>query len=344
MHNPNWHGHNYTLDVCRHRPGDRGAPEYVIDLAVVKRIVTQEVIDKVDHRNLNLEEVDFLRDVIPTTENFVVGIWRVLEPRSLRRDSRGSCCGRRRTATSSTTVDDAGRNRGRVRRVARHWSRDVEGARRRGVSRRHAGAQRRRPRRTGAVESADRALALACDVTDDHALRRGDLARERRVRRRTRRARQQRRVLFARRGGGHRRRRLFARRSASTSSRRFASCAPSCPRCARAARDSSRDDRLDRRPRRVSRERGIRREQVRRARVARSGARRGQRKRRAEATLVSPSAVDTSLWDPVNPKDERPGFTARRQMLRADAVASAVMFAVAQPADVNVDELRLSGA
>ncbi len=61
------------------------------------------------------------------------------------------------------------------------------------------------------------------------------------------------------------------------------------------------------------------------------------------ATLVSPSAVDTSLWDPVNP-DERPGFTARRQMLRADAVASAVMFAVAQPADVNVDELRLSGA
>jgi NADP-dependent 3-hydroxy acid dehydrogenase YdfG len=61
------------------------------------------------------------------------------------------------------------------------------------------------------------------------------------------------------------------------------------------------------------------------------------------ATLVSPSAVDTPLWDPVNP-DERPGFTARREMLRAEAVAAAVMFAVTQPADVNVDELRLSGA
>ena len=61
------------------------------------------------------------------------------------------------------------------------------------------------------------------------------------------------------------------------------------------------------------------------------------------ATLVSPSAVDTQLWDPVNP-DERPGFTARREMLRAEAVAAAVLFAVAQPADVNVDELRLSRA
>jgi NADP-dependent 3-hydroxy acid dehydrogenase YdfG len=61
------------------------------------------------------------------------------------------------------------------------------------------------------------------------------------------------------------------------------------------------------------------------------------------ATLVSPAAVDTPLWDPVNP-DERPGFTARREMLRAEAVAAAVMFAVTQPADVNVDELRLSGA
>jgi NADP-dependent 3-hydroxy acid dehydrogenase YdfG len=60
------------------------------------------------------------------------------------------------------------------------------------------------------------------------------------------------------------------------------------------------------------------------------------------ATLVSPAAVDTPLWDPVKP-DERAGFTARRDMLRADAVAAAVIYAVTQPADVNVDELRISG-
>ena len=46
---------------------------------MLKRIVEREVIDKVDHKNFNLE-VDFMRGVIPTTENIVVAIWRVLEP------------------------------------------------------------------------------------------------------------------------------------------------------------------------------------------------------------------------------------------------------------------------
>src|SRR5262249_49270250 len=59
------------------------------------------------------------------------------------------------------------------------------------------------------------------------------------------------------------------------------------------------------------------------------------------ATLVSPSAVDTPLWDPVSP-DTRPGFTPRRDMLRAEAVAAAVLYVVSQPEGVNVDELRLS--
>ena len=76
--NPNWHGHNYILDVSV-----RGAVDertgYVVDLTRVKEIVQQHVVDKVDHRNLNLE-VDFLRGIIPTTENVVVAFWRVLEP------------------------------------------------------------------------------------------------------------------------------------------------------------------------------------------------------------------------------------------------------------------------
>ena len=59
------------------------------------------------------------------------------------------------------------------------------------------------------------------------------------------------------------------------------------------------------------------------------------------ASLVSPGPVDTTLWDSIDP-DNRPGFTPRADMLRAAAVADAVLYAVTQPADVNVDELRLS--
>ena len=74
--NPNWHGHNYVLEVSV-----RGAVEqktgYVLDLAKLKEIVGREVIVKVDHRNLNLD-VDFMSGIIPTTENLAVGIWKIL--------------------------------------------------------------------------------------------------------------------------------------------------------------------------------------------------------------------------------------------------------------------------
>jgi 6-pyruvoyltetrahydropterin/6-carboxytetrahydropterin synthase len=76
--NPNWHGHNYILDVSVRGPLDERTG-YVMDLSRVKEIVQRCVIDKVDHRNLNLE-VDFLRDTIPTTENIVVAFWRELAP------------------------------------------------------------------------------------------------------------------------------------------------------------------------------------------------------------------------------------------------------------------------
>ena len=58
-------------------------------------------------------------------------------------------------------------------------------------------------------------------------------------------------------------------------------------------------------------------------------------------TLVSPAQVDTAMWDQIDP-DSRSGFTPRREMLSARAVAEAVQYAVLQPADVNVDELRIS--
>jgi NADP-dependent 3-hydroxy acid dehydrogenase YdfG len=59
------------------------------------------------------------------------------------------------------------------------------------------------------------------------------------------------------------------------------------------------------------------------------------------ATLVSPAQVDTPLWDAIGP-DHREGFMPRALMLRPEAVAEAVLYAVTQPTDVNVDELRLS--
>ena len=76
--NPNWHGHNYILDVSVTGPIE-ARTGYVMDLAALKRVVQDTVIDKVDHRNFNLE-VDFMRDVIPTAENIVVGCWKVLAP------------------------------------------------------------------------------------------------------------------------------------------------------------------------------------------------------------------------------------------------------------------------
>ncbi len=77
--NPNWHGHNYVLDVSVVGPIENRTG-YVMDLAALKRVVQESVIDEVDHRNFNVE-VDFMRGVIPTAENIVVGCWKVLAPR-----------------------------------------------------------------------------------------------------------------------------------------------------------------------------------------------------------------------------------------------------------------------
>lgn len=58
------------------------------------------------------------------------------------------------------------------------------------------------------------------------------------------------------------------------------------------------------------------------------------------ATLVSPGPTDTELWDPVDP-DSRPGFTKRRQMLRAEDVAEAVLFVATRPDRVAIPEFRI---
>jgi 6-pyruvoyltetrahydropterin/6-carboxytetrahydropterin synthase len=75
---PNYHGHNYTLDVSV-----RGAVDpttgYVIDLGALQRLVQTLVVDEIDHRNFNLD-VAMMRDINPTSENIVVACWQALAP------------------------------------------------------------------------------------------------------------------------------------------------------------------------------------------------------------------------------------------------------------------------
>lgn len=71
--NPNFHGHNYTLEVkvTGEIDPDTG---YVLDMKILKDIIEQEVIIPFDHRNLNLDTEDF-KKLNPTAENIAVVIW-----------------------------------------------------------------------------------------------------------------------------------------------------------------------------------------------------------------------------------------------------------------------------
>lgn len=75
--NPNWHGHNYTIEITV-----AGTPDpdtgYVIDLGALKKIITEKIVDPCDHKNLN-KEVPILSGVIPTTENLAEVFFKELE-------------------------------------------------------------------------------------------------------------------------------------------------------------------------------------------------------------------------------------------------------------------------
>jgi 6-pyruvoyltetrahydropterin/6-carboxytetrahydropterin synthase len=75
--NPNWHGHNYTLEVVVVGDADP-VTGFVIDLKELKDLIQMHVISKVDHKNLNLD-VDFMKGFNPTSENIVVAIWNQLK-------------------------------------------------------------------------------------------------------------------------------------------------------------------------------------------------------------------------------------------------------------------------
>ena len=75
--NPNWHGHNYSLFVTVKGELD---PEtgFLVNLAELSKLIRKKIIEKVDHRNLNLD-VDFMQGKLASTENLAAGIWHQLK-------------------------------------------------------------------------------------------------------------------------------------------------------------------------------------------------------------------------------------------------------------------------
>lgn len=75
--NVNWHGHNYYLYVTvKGEPNpDTGC---VIDLKLLSSILKEKILDKLDHKNLNID-VPFMKGILASTENLAVGIWREIQ-------------------------------------------------------------------------------------------------------------------------------------------------------------------------------------------------------------------------------------------------------------------------
>lgn len=76
--NPNYHGHNYELIVSVTGEPDQETG-FVMDLKVLKELISEQVEEPFDHKNLNIEVPEF-KDLIPTAENIAVVIWNKLRP------------------------------------------------------------------------------------------------------------------------------------------------------------------------------------------------------------------------------------------------------------------------
>jgi 6-pyruvoyltetrahydropterin/6-carboxytetrahydropterin synthase len=76
--NENWHGHNFELFVTVKGVPDKN-PGFIMDAKQLSRIIKERVIEKLDHKNLNLD-VEFLEGKMCSTENLIVEIWKQLQP------------------------------------------------------------------------------------------------------------------------------------------------------------------------------------------------------------------------------------------------------------------------
>ncbi|MFN2437903.1 MAG: 6-pyruvoyl tetrahydropterin synthase family protein [Chitinophagaceae bacterium] len=75
--NDNWHGHNYELFVTvKAKPNSETG--FVMDAKKLGAVIKNEVVEKLDHKNLNMD-VGFLKGQICSTENLAIGIWHQLK-------------------------------------------------------------------------------------------------------------------------------------------------------------------------------------------------------------------------------------------------------------------------
>ncbi|MBU1298854.1 MAG: 6-carboxytetrahydropterin synthase [Bacteroidetes bacterium] len=76
---PYGHGHNYevAVTIVGEPDPDTGM---ILDLKKLSDLINEEIIEKVDHKHLNID-VDFLKGIIPTTENLAMAFWKILEPK-----------------------------------------------------------------------------------------------------------------------------------------------------------------------------------------------------------------------------------------------------------------------
>jgi 6-pyruvoyltetrahydropterin/6-carboxytetrahydropterin synthase len=75
---PNYHGHNYEMEVKVSGEPDKETG-YVIDLKSLSDLIRREVVERFDHKNLNLDTTEF-KDLNPTAENIVIVIYKLLRP------------------------------------------------------------------------------------------------------------------------------------------------------------------------------------------------------------------------------------------------------------------------
>lgn len=74
---PNWHGHNFELYVTL-KGEINPTLGFVANLKTVSKLIKQLVVDKLDHKNINLD-VEFMKGKLASTENLAVSVWDVLE-------------------------------------------------------------------------------------------------------------------------------------------------------------------------------------------------------------------------------------------------------------------------